>query len=147
MHDRHSPLVLIVDDYQDAREMYAEYLMADGFDVAQASNGIEALTRAGELRPDVILMDLALPGIDGWEATRRLKADRRTAAIPVIVLSGRSDDAAPAAAHQAGCAAFLLKPVLPDDLAVEIRKALTAMGDRAAQGSRHVDRRYPDGQV
>ena len=126
MHARHPPLVLIVDDYEDAREMYAEYLMADGFRVVEASNGLEAVTRAGELQPDIILMDLSLPGIDGWEATRRLRADSRTAAIPVIVLSGRSEDAASAAARDAGCSAFLLKPVLPDDIAIEIRKALTA---------------------
>ena len=70
------PLVLVVDDYQDAREMYAEYFKASGFRVAEARTGIEAVAKARELLPDCILMDLSLPGIDGWEATRQLKADQ-----------------------------------------------------------------------
>ncbi|HLM46046.1 MAG TPA: response regulator, partial [Myxococcaceae bacterium] len=73
-----APLVLIVDDYQDAREMYAEYLEFSGFRVAEARNGAEAVEKAFALRPSVILMDLSLPVMDGWEATRRLKADART---------------------------------------------------------------------
>src|ERR1700731_4309997 len=71
------PRVLLVDDYPDAREMYTEYLEFSGFDVVQASNGMEALERAAEDTPDIILMDLSLPVMDGWEATRRLKADAR----------------------------------------------------------------------
>ena len=70
------PRVLLVDDYPDAREMYSEYLQFSGFDVIEAGNGIEALQRAVEREPDIILMDLSLPVMDGWEATRRLKADR-----------------------------------------------------------------------
>ena len=77
------PLVLVVDDYQDAREMYAEYLKASGFRVAEARTGIEAVAKAREVNPDCILMDLSLPGIDGWEATRQLKADPSTRHIPV----------------------------------------------------------------
>jgi two-component system cell cycle response regulator DivK len=73
------PRVLLVDDYADAREMYSEYLEFCGFDVVEAGNGIEALQRAAEEAPDIILMDLSLPVMDGWEATRRLKADERTA--------------------------------------------------------------------
>jgi CheY-like chemotaxis protein len=69
------PLVLGVDDYQDAREMYSQYLQASGFRVAEARTGTEAVRVARELKPDCILMDLALPGIDGWEATRQIKAD------------------------------------------------------------------------
>ena len=71
--------VLVVDDYPDAREMYTEYLEYTGFEVVQAANGREALKQAIEARPDIILMDLSLPVMDGWEATRRLKADARTA--------------------------------------------------------------------
>src|SRR3954451_15169895 len=68
-------LVLVVDDYQDAREMCCEYLTYCGFRVAEARNGQEAIEKAAQLLPDLILMDLSLPGMDGWEATRRLKAD------------------------------------------------------------------------
>jgi len=79
MNDSKSPpLVLVVEDYQDAREMYAAYLQFSGYRVAEATNGIEAIERANELMPDIILMDLALPKMDGWEATRRLKLDDRT---------------------------------------------------------------------
>ena len=78
------PRVLLVDDYPDAREMYTEYLEFSGFEVVEAGNGMEALQRAVDTTPDIILMDLSLPVMDGWEATRRLKADKRTAAIPVV---------------------------------------------------------------
>ena len=82
----HSPLILVVDDYQDAREMYAEYLQFSGFRVAEAKNGNEAVEQACSLKPDLILMDLSLPGMDGWEATRVLKADDETRHIPIVAL-------------------------------------------------------------
>ena len=81
------PLILVVDDYDDAREMYAEYLVFCGFRIAEARNGNEALEQAFALKPDLILMDLSLPGMDGWEATRQLKADDRTKNIPVVALT------------------------------------------------------------
>lgn len=109
-----SPLVLVVEDYQDAREMYAEYLRFAGFRVAEARNGIEALEKASSLSPDIILMDLALPRMDGWEATRRLKADDRTRAIPVVALTGHALAGHAEGARQAGCDAFVTKPCLPD---------------------------------
>jgi CheY-like chemotaxis protein len=116
--------VLLVDDYPDAREMYREYLQFSGFDVAEASNGVEALHRALEDPPDVILMDLSLPVMDGWEATRRLKADARTAQIPVVALTGHALAGISEGAKQAGCDAFVTKPCLPDDLVREIRRVL-----------------------
>ena len=82
--------VLLVDDYPDAREMYSEYLKLSGFDVVEATNGVEALQRAIDTSPDIILMDLSLPVMDGWEATRRLKEDTRTASIPVVALTGHA---------------------------------------------------------
>ena len=83
-------LVLLVDDYQDAREMYAEYLQYSGFRVAEAKNGNEAVSQARSLKPDLILMDLSLPGMDGWEATRVLKADEETRHIPIVALTGHA---------------------------------------------------------
>ena len=88
MTNDQGPLILVVDDYEDAREMYAEYLRFCGFRVAEARNGNEALEQAFTLMPDLILMDLSLPGMDGWEATRQLKADERTRNIPVVALTG-----------------------------------------------------------
>jgi two-component system, cell cycle response regulator DivK len=129
---RDKPCVLVVDDYPDAREMYTEYLVYCGFAVVQASNGMEALQRAIETRPDIILMDLSLPVMDGWEATRRLKADKRTGKIPVVALTGHALAGISEGAKQAGCDAFVTKPCLPEDLVREIRKVLEAPPSSAA---------------
>ena len=120
------PRVLLVDDYPDAREMYSEYLKFTGFDVVEAANGIEALQRAVDMEPDIILMDLSLPVMDGWEATRRLKADARTADIPVVALTGHALSGMSEGAQRAGCDAFVTKPCLPEDLVKEIRHVLDA---------------------
>jgi len=120
------PRVLLVDDYPDAREMYTEYLEFSGFEVIGAGNGLEALQRAVDADPDIILMDLSLPVMDGWEATRRLKADNRTAAIPVVALTGHALAGISEGAKKAGCDAFVTKPCLPEDLVREIRKILDA---------------------
>ena len=123
MTDR-GPLVLVVDDYRDAREMYAQYLEASGFRVAEASTGFEAVRIARELKPDCILMDLALPGIDGWEATRQIKADGTTAKIPIIAITGHTSELASRDARAAGCAAFVIKPALPDAVVSEVRRVM-----------------------
>src|SRR5438105_13052788 len=116
--------VLLVDDYPDAREMYTEYLEYSGYEVVEAANGVEALQRAIDTAPDIILMDLSLPVMDGWEATRRLKADTRTASIPVVALTGHALAGISEGAKKAGCDAFVTKPCLPEDLVKEIRKVL-----------------------
>src|SRR5438067_11772854 len=122
---RHSPpTVLVVDDYADAREMYCEYLEFSGFRTQQAKNGVEALDKAFSAPPDIILMDLSLPTMDGWEATRRLKADARTRHIPVVALTGHALAGFSEGAKQAGCDAFVTKPCLPDDLVAEVRRIL-----------------------
>lgn len=128
MTNEREPLILVVDDYEDAREMYAEYLRFTGFRVAEARNGNEALEQAFALMPDVILMDLSLPGLDGWEATRQLKADARTRHIPVVALTGHALAGASEGARKAGCDSFVTKPCLPDDLVVEVRRMLGAAG-------------------
>jgi two-component system cell cycle response regulator DivK len=120
------PRVLLVDDYPDAREMYTEYLEFSGFEVVEAGNGIEALQKAVDASPDIILMDLSLPVMDGWEATRRLKADARTASIPVVALTGHALAGISEGAKKAGCDAFVTKPCLPEDLVREIRRILDA---------------------
>ena len=121
------PLILVVDDYQDAREMYAEYLQYSGFRVAEAKNGNEAVTQARALKPDLILMDLSRPGMDGWEATRVLKADEETRHIPIVALTGHALAGASEGARKAGCDSFVTKPCLPDDLVVEVRRMLDAV--------------------
>ncbi len=127
MTEQKSPLILVVDDYQDAREMYAEYLQFSGFRVAEARNGNEAVDQAFALKPSLILMDLSLPGMDGWEATRRLKADERTRHIPIVALTGHALAGASEGAKKAGCDSFVTKPCLPDDLVVEVRRMLNTV--------------------
>ena len=118
------PLVLVVEDYEDARELYAEYLVFAGFRVEQASDGLEALQKANALVPDVILMDLSMPGMDGWEATRRLKKDAKTKHIPIIALTGHVLAGHAEGARSAGCDSFLAKPCLPDAMVAEVRRIL-----------------------
>lgn len=116
--------VLLVDDYPDARDMYRVYLTFSGFEVIEAENGLEAIQMASDTPPDIILMDLSLPVMDGWEATRRLKSDPRTAGIPVVALTGHALAGISEGAREAGCDAFVTKPCLPDDLVREIRRVL-----------------------
>lgn len=116
--------VLLVDDYPDARDMYRVYLTFSGFEVIEAANGMEAIQLASDKPPDIILMDLSLPVMDGWEATRRLKSDPRTAGIPVVALTGHALAGISEGARAAGCDAFVTKPCLPDDLVREIRRVL-----------------------
>ena len=121
-----APLVLVVDDVDHGREIFAEYLEYRGFRVATADDGLEAIEKAFELRPDVILMDLSLPGIDGWEATRRLKADDRTRDTPIIALTAHALASAHEKAREVGCNAVVTKPCLPKDLEQEVRRQLEA---------------------
>jgi two-component system, cell cycle response regulator DivK len=126
------PLILVVEDYPDAREMYAEYLRFSGFRVAEARNGEEALARARQEVPDVVLMDLALPLMDGWEATRRLKSDPRTSSTLVVALTGHALAGHAEGARRAGCDAFVTKPCLPDELVEVIHKLLNTRAEAAA---------------
>lgn len=130
------PLVLVVEDYQDAREMYTAYLQFSGYRVAEATNGLEAIEQARALLPDIILMDLALPKMDGWEATRRLKADDRTRHIPIVALTGHALAGHADGAREAGCDAFVTKPCLPDELVAEIKRALAATSQADRHGRR-----------
>jgi two-component system cell cycle response regulator DivK len=122
----HRALVLIVDDILDNREMYMDYLRYVGFSVAGAATGEEAVGRARELGPAVILMDLSLPGMDGWEATRVLKADPATRDIVVIAVTGHAEPAYRARALEVGCDLVLTKPSLPSEITKHIIELLDA---------------------
>jgi len=132
--DTAQPLVLVVDDFQDNREMYAEYLAYCGFRVIEAKNGKEAIQQAFAQSPNVIIMDLSLPVMDGWEATRRLKADGRTKSIPVIALTGHALQGHSKGALDAGCDAFVAKPCLPDQLVLEIKRMLGTSASAPVKG-------------
>jgi CheY-like chemotaxis protein len=124
------PLILVVDDFEDSRAMYAEYLVFSGYRVEQAANGREAVDKATELAPDLVVMDLSLPVMDGWEATRLLKADARTKDIPVIALTGHALSGHSRGAKEAGCDDFLAKPCLPETLLQKVEEHLAARRKR-----------------
>lgn len=127
------PTVLLVDDFDDARQMYGHYLRHFGYDAIEAGTGEEALTLAFAHQPAIILMDLQLPGIDGWEITRRLKKDERTKHIPIIALTAHAFDQERERTRQARCDAFLAKPCPPDQLLAAIGEML---GPRPAAPAR-----------
>jgi CheY-like chemotaxis protein len=115
LHDD-GPLVLVVDDYDHTREMYAEFLSFVGFRVAEAATAEAALDLARRLRPSAVVMDLALPGMSGWEAAACLRRDVRRR-LPIIAVTASCDPSFRAAALGAGCDAFMQKPVGPNALA------------------------------
>lgn len=119
------PKVLVVEDYADAREMYAEYLSFCGFEVIEAENGQEALDKAREDPPDAIVMDLSLPVIDGWQASRMLKTDERTCDIPVLAVSAHAMNGSPDSAMEAGCDDFVSKPAYPQDVEGRLRHLMS----------------------
>ena len=108
-----APIILLVDDYADNRAMYARYLVYAGYRVDEATNGQEALDKAGEIHPDLIVMDLSLPVMDGWEATRVLKAELPTSAIPIVALTAHALRSDEAKATEIGFDAFIRKPAEP----------------------------------
>jgi CheY-like chemotaxis protein len=116
--------VLVADDSDDIRELWCAWLTFWGFEVDRASNGQEAVEKAHASHPDLVLMDLWMPVLDGLDATARLKADRETADVPVLALSAHVFPPAPERALAAGCERFLAKPVEPEMLLDEIRGAL-----------------------
>jgi CheY-like chemotaxis protein len=121
---RDRPLVLIVEDESDLRHLYAQALATSGFDVIEASNGLDAIQHTTAHSPDVVLMDLSIPVVDGWEATRLLKADSRTAHITVVALTAHDESGELQRAKQAGCDWFVPKPCGPQDLVEEVRRVL-----------------------
>jgi two-component system, cell cycle response regulator DivK len=110
------PLVLVVDDIDDNRLLYATTIAEAGYEVEQATNGQEALDKIGSIRPAVIIMDLSMPVLDGWETARRIKADPRTEDILIIAVTAHGTHYGLQEARDAGCEAVLAKPCLPQDL-------------------------------
>lgn len=118
------PLVLVVDDYGPAREFYVSLLEAAGYRVEAATDGYEAVEKALSLQPTLFLMDLFLPGMNGLDVIQRLRADERTRDSPIVVMTGAPWVDQAREAHQAGCDAYLVKPILPDELLRAIRELL-----------------------
>ena len=118
------PLIVLIEDFDDARDMYAEYLEFSGMRVAGAPDAVQGLQLARELNPSIILMDAALPGLSGWDAIAQLKADPATRHIPVLMLTGHVLNDAKERALAAGADGFIPKPCLPDELVRHIHATL-----------------------
>jgi len=128
-----APLILVADDNRDTREMYTMYLGMVGYAVLAAVDGHDAILQARRQRPDLILMDLQMPRMDGWAAIRQLQSDRKTATIPVIILTGHElRDYLKHSAIAEGACSFLRKPVLPERLEQEIAQHVAARSRRRA---------------
>jgi CheY-like chemotaxis protein len=117
-------LVLVVDDFPDGRELVAEYLTFKGFAVLIASTGAEAIEIARRVKPQIVLMDLSMPGLDGWDATRILKADPETHDIVVIAVTARAMTQDIQHAFQAGCDGVVAKPFDLATLAAALPRVL-----------------------
>lgn len=120
-----SATILLVDDYDDARVMYAHFLRLSGYTALQAATGEEALELATRHVPDLILLDMSLPGMDGWEVAKRLKQDDTTRHIPVVALTAHALSPERERTEEVGCEGFLAKPCAPPDLLAEIARQLS----------------------
>ena len=125
--------VLLVEDNEDNRIIYSTVLRHVGYDVVEAEDGVRAIELARSTKPDLILMDISIPQIDGWEATRILRMDPLTRDIPIIALTAHAlpDDREKAA--QVGFTAYLAKPVEPRAVVAEVRRWIGAGESTAGQ--------------
>jgi two-component system, cell cycle response regulator DivK len=118
------PRILVADDSEDTREMYAEFLRYLGFTVSTAIDGDDAMAKALTHTPDVLVLDLTMPGLTGWEVAAGLKADARTKHVRIIAVSGHWIPETEEMTPKAGVDAYLVKPCLPEALAEEITRQL-----------------------
>jgi two-component system cell cycle response regulator DivK len=118
--------ILVVEDDADNRRIVVKVLTLDGYETLEAEDGPAAIEMARSVHPDLILMDLALPKVDGWEACRQLKADTRTADIPIIALTAFAMRGDEERARQAGCDEYLSKPCRPQTIRETVRRLLEA---------------------
>jgi CheY-like chemotaxis protein len=119
------PKLLLVEDNEMNRDMLSRRLLRKGYEVSIAVNGNEAIERTRTERPDLVLMDISLPGIDGWEATRRLKSDPATKSIPVIALTAHALSTDREKSMAAGCDEYETKPIDLASLTNKIESLLT----------------------
>ncbi|HZP75015.1 MAG TPA: response regulator [Pseudolabrys sp.] len=116
--------ILVVEDQEDNRQILRDLLGNSGYEMSEAGNGEEALAAVARRRPDLILMDIQLPVMDGYEATRRIKADPSFKAIPVIVVTSYALSGDESKARAAGCDAYVTKPYSPRQLLAKVREFL-----------------------
>jgi two-component system, cell cycle response regulator DivK len=116
--------ILVAEDQEDNRRILRDLLTNSGFDMIEATNGMDALAAAAAQKPDLILMDIQLPLLDGYEVTRRLKADPNLRAIPIIVVTSYALSGDEDKARAAGCDAYVTKPYSPRVVLAKIREFL-----------------------
>lgn len=119
-----SKRILVIEDQEDNRRIVRDLLTGAGYQVFEATNGHEGVDKAGTLVPDLILMDIQLPGLDGYEATRRIKAQAALKSIPVIAVTSYALSGDDVKAYEAGCDGYLSKPASPRTLLNKIREFL-----------------------
>jgi two-component system, cell cycle response regulator DivK len=117
-------LVLLVEDNEDNRVIYTTILRHYGYQVEEATTGLEALESALRLRPDLMILDIALPELDGWTVAARLKEDPATRELPILVVTAQASPDGRDRAVEAGCAGFLVKPVRPQRVFEEVRRLI-----------------------
>jgi len=116
--------ILVVEDQRDSRQIVRDLLTANHYEMTEAENGEEALAAVAKARPDLILMDIQLPNMDGYEATRRIKADPSLNSIPIIAVTSYALTEDEEKARAAGCNDFVPKPFSPRQLLAKIRQYL-----------------------
>jgi two-component system cell cycle response regulator DivK len=119
-----SGCILVVEDQMDNRQILRDLLGNAGYTLVEAENGEEALAAVAKQRPDLILMDIQLPVMDGYEATRRIKSDTATKSIPIIVITSYALSGDEGKARAAGCDAYVTKPYSPRQLLAKVREFL-----------------------
>lgn len=112
---RERPIILLAEDNEDTRSVYGLILRHFGYQVEEASNGYQAVELARTLQPNLVLMDIGMPGLDGWQASRMLKSDPDTHSIPLVAFSARVDSTADLASRPT-FDGYILKPVSPTEL-------------------------------
>jgi phosphate regulon transcriptional regulator PhoB len=129
--------VLVVEDEQDVAELLRYNMAKEGYDVVLAANGTEALRRAREVKPEVILLDIMVPQLNGWEVCRRLKQDPETRAIPVIMVTGRVEEGDKVLGFEMGADDYVTKPFSPRELIARIRAAVRRGKNAEAADRKH----------
>lgn len=127
--------ILLVEDHEENRNIYRTILNHFGYRVVEAPDGREGIRLAREERPDLILMDISIPKVDGWEATRILKADPETMSIPVIAFTAHALPEDRQQAVAVGCDGYLAKPVEPSRVIAEVRRFLGGPRESAIPGA------------
>jgi DNA-binding response OmpR family regulator len=122
------PLILIAEDERDIRELIVFTLQIAGFNVVEVPNGEEAVKKALEIIPDLILMDVRMPKMTGFEACKALKQEEKTKDIPIIFLSAKGQEGEISTGLELGAEEYFLKPFAPDDLTRQVNKILTKYG-------------------